>query len=246
VVRTARRRGRWRPHNARQPPDIAWSTSQMALQAVRTAALPRLAGVGRPALRPLAAQARRWYAAEPECAIERLTGDDQGMRLPGGLRPTPHAPALPLLSALGRRAGDAELPRHCLPEAEPAGHQERARARHDGPVPHQPQRAPLRPVRRRQRAATRGSPRSDACGTAGIDGSGGGGRDARVVILKSTVDKVFCAGADLKERAAMNETEVASFVHGLRTAFTDLEVGRGGRDHARAEKWRALRAPRWR
>lgn len=67
-----------------------------------------------------------------------------------------------------------------------------------------------------------------------------------MVILKSTVDKVFCAGADLKERAAMNETEVASFVHGLRTAFTDLEVGRGGRDHARAEKWRALRAPRWR
>jgi len=51
-----------------------------------------------------------------------------------------------------------------------------------------------------------------------------------VVILKSTVDKVFCAGADLKERATMNETEVASFVHGLRTAFSDLEVGKGGKD----------------
>ena len=49
-------------------------------------------------------------------------------------------------------------------------------------------------------------------------------RDVRVVILKSTVDRVFCAGADLKERAAMKEVEVASFVHGLRTAFGDLEV----------------------
>ncbi|KAJ3416041.1 hypothetical protein HDV05_003400 [Chytridiales sp. JEL 0842] len=45
----------------------------------------------------------------------------------------------------------------------------------------------------------------------------------RVVILRSMVDRVFCAGADLKERAGMSPMEVAAFVHGLRTAFGDLE-----------------------
>ncbi|RKO86995.1 ClpP/crotonase-like domain-containing protein, partial [Blyttiomyces helicus] len=45
----------------------------------------------------------------------------------------------------------------------------------------------------------------------------------RVVIVRSLVDRVFCAGADLKERTKMNPMEVASFVHGLRTAFGDLE-----------------------
>ncbi|KAJ3300777.1 hypothetical protein HK104_003747 [Borealophlyctis nickersoniae] len=46
----------------------------------------------------------------------------------------------------------------------------------------------------------------------------------RVVIIRSLVDKVFCAGADLKERATMDPTEVASFVYNLRTSFTDLET----------------------
>ncbi|KAJ3326884.1 hypothetical protein HDU76_012550 [Blyttiomyces sp. JEL0837] len=45
----------------------------------------------------------------------------------------------------------------------------------------------------------------------------------RVVMLRSRVDRVFCAGADLKERATMNPTEVAAFVHGLRSAFSELE-----------------------
>jgi methylglutaconyl-CoA hydratase len=45
----------------------------------------------------------------------------------------------------------------------------------------------------------------------------------RVVILHSHVPGVFCAGADLKERATMAPPEVSAFVHGLRSAFTDLE-----------------------
>lgn len=44
----------------------------------------------------------------------------------------------------------------------------------------------------------------------------------RVVILKSSVPKVFCAGADLKERAEMTKPEVAAFVYGLRTSFSSL------------------------
>ncbi len=45
----------------------------------------------------------------------------------------------------------------------------------------------------------------------------------RVVIVHSLVAGVFCAGADLKERAAMSQPEVAAFVHGLRSGFTELE-----------------------
>ncbi|KAJ3104090.1 hypothetical protein HDU97_009539 [Phlyctochytrium planicorne] len=45
----------------------------------------------------------------------------------------------------------------------------------------------------------------------------------RVVVVRSQVDRVFCAGADLKERATMTQPQVAAFVHGLRTAFADLE-----------------------
>ena len=47
--------------------------------------------------------------------------------------------------------------------------------------------------------------------------------ELRVVILHSLVPGVFCAGADLKERAVMPPQEVAAFVHGLRSAFTELE-----------------------
>ena len=46
---------------------------------------------------------------------------------------------------------------------------------------------------------------------------------ARVVILHSKVPGVFCAGADLKERATMAPPEVAAFVHGLRSGFTEVE-----------------------
>jgi methylglutaconyl-CoA hydratase len=45
----------------------------------------------------------------------------------------------------------------------------------------------------------------------------------RVVVLHSLVSGVFCAGADLKERAEMTQTEAAAFVQGLRAAFTELE-----------------------
>lgn len=48
--------------------------------------------------------------------------------------------------------------------------------------------------------------------------------DTRVVILRSSVPRVFCAGADLKERATMTRAEVAAFVYGLRNAFTDLST----------------------
>lgn len=44
----------------------------------------------------------------------------------------------------------------------------------------------------------------------------------RAVIIRSSVDGVFCAGADLKERAQMNKAEVASFVYGLRSAFSGV------------------------
>lgn len=44
----------------------------------------------------------------------------------------------------------------------------------------------------------------------------------RAVVLRSSVPKVFCAGADLKERAEMSKAEVAAFVHGLRSAFTEV------------------------
>ena len=44
-----------------------------------------------------------------------------------------------------------------------------------------------------------------------------------VIVLSSSVPKVFCAGADLKERAGMPEDQVAGFVDSLREAFGQLE-----------------------
>jgi methylglutaconyl-CoA hydratase len=41
----------------------------------------------------------------------------------------------------------------------------------------------------------------------------------RAIVVKSTVDKVFCAGADLKERATMPDDQVGAFVSKLRGAF---------------------------
>lgn len=48
-------------------------------------------------------------------------------------------------------------------------------------------------------------------------------RSARVLILNSKVEKVFCAGADLKERATMTADQVQTFVSELRKTFIDLE-----------------------
>jgi methylglutaconyl-CoA hydratase len=46
---------------------------------------------------------------------------------------------------------------------------------------------------------------------------------SRCVILRSTVPGVFCAGADLKERAQMTHRETAQFVSDLRSTLTALE-----------------------
>jgi methylglutaconyl-CoA hydratase len=47
--------------------------------------------------------------------------------------------------------------------------------------------------------------------------------EVRVVVVHSLVPGVFCAGADLKERAEMSRDEAAAFVQGIRAAFTELE-----------------------
>uniref|UniRef100_A0A667YBT3 Enoyl CoA hydratase domain containing 2 n=1 Tax=Myripristis murdjan TaxID=586833 RepID=A0A667YBT3_9TELE len=44
----------------------------------------------------------------------------------------------------------------------------------------------------------------------------------RVVIFRSLVPGVFCAGADLKERAQMNNVESDLFVHGLRSLMNQI------------------------
>jgi len=49
-------------------------------------------------------------------------------------------------------------------------------------------------------------------------------RTTRCVVLRSTVKGVFCAGADLKERAAMTLSEASEFVRSLRGVFMDLQA----------------------
>lgn len=44
----------------------------------------------------------------------------------------------------------------------------------------------------------------------------------RVVIFRSLVPNVFCAGADLKERAVMDHSESDLFVHSLRSLMTQI------------------------
>lgn len=44
----------------------------------------------------------------------------------------------------------------------------------------------------------------------------------RCVVLESAVDRVFCAGADLKERAAMTPTEASAFVARLQDTFSKV------------------------
>jgi len=48
-------------------------------------------------------------------------------------------------------------------------------------------------------------------------------KNSRIIILKSNVKGVFCAGADLKERSKMDNSEVLNFVNSLRSVFTDWE-----------------------
>lgn len=48
-------------------------------------------------------------------------------------------------------------------------------------------------------------------------------KTSRVVILKSGIENVFCAGADLKERSKMNDSEVVNFVNSLSSIFSDWE-----------------------
>ncbi|XP_035219998.1 methylglutaconyl-CoA hydratase, mitochondrial-like [Stegodyphus dumicola] len=47
-------------------------------------------------------------------------------------------------------------------------------------------------------------------------------KNSRVLIIHSLVKNAFCAGADLKERAAMPEAEVGPFVSKIRQSITDL------------------------
>ncbi|MCP3099348.1 enoyl-CoA hydratase-related protein [Myxococcus sp. K15C18031901] len=49
------------------------------------------------------------------------------------------------------------------------------------------------------------------------------GRQVRAVIITGAGDKAFCAGADLKERATMVESEVRAFLEGLRQTFRAIE-----------------------
>ncbi|WCJ25817.1 Enoyl-CoA hydratase mitochondrial [Euphorbia peplus] len=46
---------------------------------------------------------------------------------------------------------------------------------------------------------------------------------AKVVMISSSVPKVFCAGADLKERKLMTQSEVQSYVNSLRSTFSFIE-----------------------
>ncbi|KAF9685439.1 hypothetical protein SADUNF_Sadunf03G0054700 [Salix dunnii] len=47
---------------------------------------------------------------------------------------------------------------------------------------------------------------------------------AQVVLICSSVPKVFCAGADLKERKTMTPSEVQNFVNSLRSTFSFIEL----------------------
>ncbi|XP_019752397.1 enoyl-CoA hydratase domain-containing protein 2, mitochondrial [Hippocampus comes] len=46
----------------------------------------------------------------------------------------------------------------------------------------------------------------------------------RVLVFRSLIPGVFCAGADLKERALMNSQESDLFVHGLRSLMTQIAL----------------------
>ncbi|KAJ2358098.1 hypothetical protein GGF43_001053 [Coemansia sp. RSA 2618] len=46
----------------------------------------------------------------------------------------------------------------------------------------------------------------------------------RAIVLRSTVPRVFCAGADLKERAQMAPVEVEQFLYDMQRMFCELEA----------------------
>lgn len=48
-------------------------------------------------------------------------------------------------------------------------------------------------------------------------------KSVRAVIIRSLLPNVFCAGADLKERATMTPVEVQKFVTSLRGLLKDIE-----------------------
>lgn len=48
-------------------------------------------------------------------------------------------------------------------------------------------------------------------------------KNVRVVVIRSLVPGVFCAGADLKERASLTPSEVSLFVTSLRGLFKNIE-----------------------
>eukprot|EP00817_Percolomonadidae_sp_ATCC50343_P002987 CAMPEP_0117429744 /NCGR_PEP_ID=MMETSP0758-20121206/9260_1 /TAXON_ID=63605 /ORGANISM="Percolomonas cosmopolitus, Strain AE-1 (ATCC 50343)" /LENGTH=239 /DNA_ID=CAMNT_0005217023 /DNA_START=271 /DNA_END=987 /DNA_ORIENTATION=+ len=47
--------------------------------------------------------------------------------------------------------------------------------------------------------------------------------ECRVLVIRSTVGGVFCAGADLKERKQMSQSEATHFVNKLRATFNAVE-----------------------
>ncbi|KAH8929047.1 ClpP/crotonase [Atractiella rhizophila] len=51
----------------------------------------------------------------------------------------------------------------------------------------------------------------------------GGNRDTRAVFLRSDHPKIFCAGANLKERLGMSRTEILSFLDLFRRTLNSLE-----------------------
>jgi enoyl-CoA hydratase/carnithine racemase len=52
---------------------------------------------------------------------------------------------------------------------------------------------------------------------------GAAAKKLRAVVLTGAGDKAFCAGADLKERAGMNEAAVRGFLEKLRETLRDIE-----------------------
>jgi len=48
-------------------------------------------------------------------------------------------------------------------------------------------------------------------------------QDIRVIIVTGSGQKAFCAGADLKERAELNEIQVKEFIFTIRNLFTSIE-----------------------
>jgi enoyl-CoA hydratase/carnithine racemase len=47
--------------------------------------------------------------------------------------------------------------------------------------------------------------------------------DIRVIIITGSGQKAFCAGADLKERADLDELQVKEFIFTIRDLFTSIE-----------------------